>query len=265
MVYNAPRIRIPMALLLFCFSLNLIQLTSASSSGAAHHQAGTAKSKIKRSSCASRKKPNGPALTQTYSGKGTRNPTAGGGGNCAFTKWPVPKGYGPLAIATNQWNSAKACGACIEVEGPGGKFMGIVNDQCPSCEPNGLDLDSNLWNQVSGNKPPGIIQIKWKIVPCGFSKPVMFMNKTGVSKDWNSIQVQGANTPLKSLEVSTDGGSSWTPLEVQSNSNYYQPKNGKGLGTTGDIRVTCLSGKQFVTKNIELATPESPKAGSGNC
>ncbi|KAA1128432.1 hypothetical protein PGTUg99_002081 [Puccinia graminis f. sp. tritici] len=93
----------------------------------------------------------------------------------------------------------------------------------------------------------------------------MFMNKTGVSKDWNSIQVQGANTPLKSLEVSTDGGSSWTPLEVQSNSNYYQPKNGKGLGTTGDIRVTFLSGKQFVTKNIELATPESPKAGSGNC
>ncbi|OAV93283.1 hypothetical protein PTTG_00895 [Puccinia triticina 1-1 BBBD Race 1] len=253
MIYKAPTA----SLVLFCFLLFLIPETTAISSGEVHHHPGAATSKLRRRSA---------PLSETYSGKGTYHPDDWTSGNCAFIKWPRPQGLGPVAIASNMWNSSQSCGACLEIEGPsGGRFTGIVSNQCPSCEQNGLDLDVGIWNQVSGNQSPGIISLKWKIVPCGFSKPIIFMNKSGVSQYWTSIQVQGANTPLKSLEVSTNGGSSWTALERQSNSNYFQPKDGKGLGTTGDIRVTCLSGKQFVTKNVDLANPESPKPGSANC
>lgn len=139
---------------------------------------------------------------------------------------------------------------------------------------------------------------------------MLFMNKSGASQYWNSIQIQEANTPVTSLEVSTDGGSSWIPLERKSESNFcewhvildyffyqeasfygcgdmirpinpeaslskilisyrhvhpVQPQDGKGLGARGDIRVTCLSGKKFVSKNLDLATPEEPQPGSGNC
>ncbi|POW19911.1 hypothetical protein PSHT_04026 [Puccinia striiformis] len=256
MIIETQRVRVPISLILSCFLL----ITHAISSGTPHHHSGAASSKFQR-------RQGSGALSATYSAKGTTYVSLPSFGlihfawNCAFTKWPQPSGFGAVAVASNQWNSSQNCGACLEVTGPGGVFKAIISNQCPSCEANGLDLDDDIWNQVSGNKPKGIIQIQWKIVSCGFSKPILFMNKSGVSQYWNSIQVQGSNTPVKSLEISTNGGSSWTLLERQSNSNYFQPKDGKGLGTTGDIRVTCLSGKQFISKNIDLATAESPKPG----
>ncbi|POW15904.1 hypothetical protein PSTT_01829, partial [Puccinia striiformis] len=264
MTFDMNSIRIPMKFIFFFFLLNMITSAITTSSGVAHHHAGTARSKVRRGNCSTRKRSAGPPLSETISGKGTHWNANWGTGNCVFSKWPKPRGYGAVAMSSNHWKEAQVCGACLEVTGPGGTFKGVVSDQCPSCKDDGIDLDTDIWYQVSGNKDFGIIEVKWKIVPCEWSTPLLFMNKIGVSQYFTSIQVQGANTPLKSLEVSTNGGSSWIPLKLQGNSNYYQP-NGGGLGAKADVRVTCSSGKQFVTKDVDLTTVESPKPGSENC
>lgn len=46
--------------------------------------------------------------------------------------WPRPSNFGYIAMGSSQWNGAAACGECISIKGPGGTFMGIVGDQCPS-------------------------------------------------------------------------------------------------------------------------------------
>ncbi|POW18279.1 hypothetical protein PSHT_05975, partial [Puccinia striiformis] len=172
-------------------------------------------------------------------------------------------GPSPIARSSNLWNSAAVCGAYLSPE---------------------------LWKQVSNGQNPGVLPINWfkcvrldsidltcdfyrEIVPCNFSTPIKFINKDGVSKDWNSVQVAGAEVPIRSLEVMpiTNPGSedieskSWIRLTKQSNSNNFQPESGKGLRKLANLRVTCDNGKQIITKNVELDRPTNTTDTVGNC
>lgn len=202
--------------------------------------------------------------------KGANWPT----GNCLFERWPQPQGLGSIAIASNLWNSARVCGACLSITAPSGKVhQAIVSDQCASCKANGLDLSLELWKQVSDNQNPGVLNITWKMVSCNFSTPIKFINKIGTSSDFTSVQVAGSNRPISSLEIlpagSQSGGSignkSWIKLSRQSNSNYFQPSSSQGFGTRGDLRVTCDNGKQIITRDILLDRPFNTTDAEGNC
>ncbi|POW17630.1 hypothetical protein PSTT_00386, partial [Puccinia striiformis] len=157
-------------------------------------------------------------------------------------------GPSPIARSSNLWNSA-------------------------ACKADSLDLSPELWKQVSNGQNPGVLPINWEIVPCNFSTPIKFINKDGVSKDWNSVQVAGAEVPIRSLEVMpiTNPGSedieskSWIRLTKQSNSNNFQPESGKGLRKLANLRVTCDNGKQIITKNVELDRPTNTTDTVGNC
>ncbi|KAH9445662.1 hypothetical protein Pst134EA_022611 [Puccinia striiformis f. sp. tritici] len=210
---------------------------------------------------------------RVYHGEATTWNASWATGNCLFQEWPQPKGLGPIAISSNLWDSAAVCGACISITGPFGTHKGIVSDQCASCKADSLDLGPELWKQVSNGQNPGVLPINWEIVPCNFSTPIKFINKDGVSKDWNSVQVAGAEVPIRSLEVMpiTNPGSedieskSWIRLTKQSNSNHFQPESGKGLGKLADLRVTCDNGKQIITKNVKLDRPTNTTDAVGNC
>ncbi|OAV96694.1 hypothetical protein PTTG_08504 [Puccinia triticina 1-1 BBBD Race 1] len=224
-------------------------------------------------SCYSSPQGNSQVVGRTYHGEATTWNASWATGNCLFQDWPQPKGLGPIAIASNLWNSSSICGACIAITGPGGTHKGVVSDQCPSCKADSLDLGPDLWKEVSNGQNPGVLPITWEIVPCNFSKPMEFINKDGVSKYWNSVQVAGADAPIKSLEVmpisnASYGGTarkSWIRLTKQSNSNYFQPESGKALGESADIKVTCDNGKQIITKNVELDHPRNTTNAVGNC
>jgi len=212
-------------------------------------------------------------LGRTYRGEATTWDGNWNSGNCLFQEWPKPKGLGAIAISSNRWNSSESCGACIAVTGPFGTHNGVVSDQCPSCKQDSLDLGPDLWKEVSNGQNPGVLPITWQIVPCNFSTPIELINKDGVSKDWNSIQVAGAEVPIRSLEVrplnnTSYGGrgqNSWIRLTKQSNSNHFQPESGQGLGTVADVKVVCDNGKQIITKNVTLDKPLSITDAVGNC
>jgi len=187
-------------------------------------------------------------------------------GNCLFEKWPQPPGLGAIAMASNLWDSSGVCGACISINGPSGKaHQGIVSDQCPSCKVDSLDLAPDLWSLVSNNEAPGVLNITWEFVSCNFSTPIQFINKDGVNNSSTSVQVDGSNTPISSLEVLPTANNTWIKLVRQSSSNFFQPQNYGGLGSTGDLRVTCGDGKQIVTKEVNLDTPFAITNAAANC
>ncbi|KAH9813152.1 Non-catalytic module family EXPN [Melampsora americana] len=209
-------------------------------------------------------RPSIQARATSYNAKGTYWGGNWAGGNCGFSDWPEPSKYPEIAIAGNLWASGAYCGACLEVTGPDGQVkVGIVGDQCPSCTDNGLDMDPTMWAAVTGNASPSITDLTWEVVSCGFSTPIQLINKVGVSSYWFSMQVAGANNPVKSLEISTDNGKTWTSTTRQSGSNFFQPDK-PGQGESGDIRVTCNNGKTVITENVSF-TAAGIQKGSGNC
>lgn len=49
----------------------------------------------------------------------------------------------------------------------------------------------------------------WDYITCPITSALSVVNKVGVSAYWFSMQVVNANKGVASLEVSTDGGSTW--------------------------------------------------------
>lgn len=183
------------------------------------------------------------------------------GGNCMFTGYTLPSGLLGTAISGANWDASGICGTCLSVTGPKGTIKVMVVDNCPGCERDHLDLFQNAFSDI-GNLDDGVIDISWNQVACGITSPLKLRNKSGTSKNWFSMQVFNSNEPVKSLEVSTDGGSSWSSTTRQEY-NYFENSSGFGADTM-DVRVTCTSGKQVVVSGVGIASG-SEFTGSGNC
>ncbi|KAL5604459.1 hypothetical protein BROUX41_002428 [Berkeleyomyces rouxiae] len=172
------------------------------------------------------------------------------GGTCSFTEYTLPSGLFGVAYPTPDWDNAGNCGACIEVTGPNGKTItAMIVDSCPSCEKGHLDLFSDAFSQLS-DPSAGIIDVSYKFVTCGITSPITLHNKSGVSAYWFSMQVVNANEPVKSLEVSTDGGATWEATERQEY-NFFERSSGFGASEV-DIRVTSETGKVLTVKNVKV-------------
>jgi expansin (peptidoglycan-binding protein) len=75
------------------------------------------------------------------------------------------------------------------------------------------------------------------------------------------MQVVNANEAVASLEVSTDGGSTWQST-TRSDYNFFE--NSSGFGTeTVDVRVTGKSGKVVRVNSVGVSSGTSVTA-SGN-
>lgn len=135
----------------------------------------------------------------------------------------------------------------------------MIVDQCPGCGTNHLDLFQNAFSELA-ELSVGVIPVTWDIVPCGITSPIVLKNKEGTSPYWFSMQVQNSNIPVKSLEVSTDGGNTWQQTQRQ-DYNYFQ--NASGFGTqTVDVKVTSSSGESIIVKDVSIAAQSTKTAAS---
>ena len=106
----------------------------------------------------------------------------------------------------------------------------------------------------------GRINVDWEIVKCDISKPLFLKTKTGSSKYWFSIQVVNSNVPVKSLEVSTDGGATWQSLS-RTDYNFFENPSGFGVDFV-DVRVTSVTGETIVLTNVNSASETRTDATS---
>lgn len=179
----------------------------------------------------------------------------------SFTGYTIPSSLFGTALSDANWDAAANCGACVSVTGPSGnKITAMIVDQCPGCGNNHLDLFPEGFAKLA-DPSKGVIPISWDFVPCGISTPIVLKNKSGTSANWFSMQVQNANVAVASLEVSTDGGKTWSQTKRQTY-NYFE--NSAGYGTQSvDVRVTSTSGESIVVKDVSIAE-NTTKTASGN-
>ncbi|KAF5537965.1 Expansin 2 [Fusarium mexicanum] len=180
------------------------------------------------------------------------------GGNCMFSTYTLPSGILGTAFSGQKWDNAANCGACIEVTGPSGTVKAMIVDKCPECDPGHLDLFPDAFKAVGGTD--GIVKTSYKFVECGITSPLVLHNKEGTSANWFSIQVVNANEPVKSVQVSTDGGSTWKSTE-RKDYNFFE--NPAGFGKTSvDVKVTSSTGKSVVVKKVGVTAGAQYKASS---
>ncbi|KAL4806130.1 RlpA-like double-psi beta-barrel-protein domain-containing protein-containing protein [Aspergillus unguis] len=180
------------------------------------------------------------------------------GGTCSFTDYTIPSGLYGVAYSGQAWDNAAECGACFSVTGPNGDSVKVmVVDECPECSSTHFDLFENAFTTLS-EKSAGEISISYTPTSCGISSPLILHNKSGTSAYWFSMQVVNANEAVKSLEVSTDGGSTWQETQ-RSEYNFFE--NSSGFGTEKvDVRVTGVSGGKVVVKDVPVDSDSSTTA-----
>ncbi|KAG4443894.1 hypothetical protein IFR05_000660 [Cadophora sp. M221] len=182
------------------------------------------------------------------------------GGMCSFSTYTLPAGVFGTALSDSNWDNAANCGTCVAVTGPNGNTItALVVDQCPGCGPNHLDLFPDAFATLA-DPSKGIIPITWDYVDCPISSPLAVHNKEGVSAYWFSMQVVNANKEVTSLEVSTDGGSTW---KVTTRQPYNFFENSSGFGTTVvDVKVTSVDGDVVILKSVNVVAGASTTAPS---
>ncbi|KAH7143657.1 RlpA-like double-psi beta-barrel-protein domain-containing protein-containing protein [Dactylonectria macrodidyma] len=211
------------------------------------------------SSAASDDSSTGDLSTEEVSGSSTFYGGNLSGGNCMFTTYTLPSSIYGTAFSGEIWDNAAHCGACIEVTGPSGTITAMIVDQCPECDEGHLDLFPDAFTAVGGTD--GVVDTSYKFVKCGITSPLILHNKTGTSAYWFSIQVVNANVPVASLEVSTDGGSTWQSTTRQ-DYNFFEESAGFGVETV-DVRVTSTTGETITVSNVGV-TPDAQYTATSN-
>ncbi|KLP21431.1 Uncharacterized protein LW94_11480 [Fusarium fujikuroi] len=84
---------------------------------------------------------------------------------------------------------------------------------------------------------------------------------SGTSAFWFSMQVRNSNLPVKSLEVSTNSGKTWTGT-TRKDYNFFENPSGFQVDTV-DVRITSSTGSTIIVKNVGAkASTEYPASGN---
>lgn len=200
-----------------------------------------------------------PLARRSNSGEATFYGGNLNGGMCSFSGYTLPSGIYGTALSDSNWATAGNCGACVKVTRGSTSITAMVVDQCPGCGTNHLDLFEDAFMKL-GTASEGIIDVTWDIVKCGITTPITLKNKEGTSAYWFSMQVMNANERVKSLQVSTDGGSTWKDT-TRTEYNFFENSSGFGTDTVA-IKVTGVSGATIITKDVKVSGGVTKQAAS---
>ncbi|WP_437290578.1 expansin EXLX1 family cellulose-binding protein [Sorangium sp. So ce406] len=169
------------------------------------------------------------------------------------------------AMNTADYDTAAACGACVEVSRDDGrKVVATVVDQCPSsgnpkCTPGHIDLSQEAFQQI-GSIDEGYLgtgnggargRISWKYVPCPVEGDLSISLKEQ-NTWWNEFRVQGHRTPIDKLEVQING--TWRAATRQVY-NYWRVGDGSMPAGPWRVRVTDVLGETIET-TVQVSTAE---------
>jgi len=188
------------------------------------------------------------AVAADRSGRATYYGNAAPGGACSFPAPPAD--HLTTAAGPADYAQAAACGGYLEVTGRRGTIVVKVDNLCPECEPGHLDLSTEAFARLDA-LGAGVTPISFhQVVDPPLTAGLSFRVKEGSSQWWLALLVDGHGNPLRSVEVSADGGRSWKSL-ARTDYNYWLAAGGAGPGPFR-VRVTDLRGHSAVADGIAI-------------
>ncbi|MFK7991174.1 MAG: expansin EXLX1 family cellulose-binding protein [Sandaracinaceae bacterium] len=192
---------------------------------------------------------------EAHSGEGTYY-DADGSGNCSF-----PASVEDLRVAAmNQadYAGSRACGACVDVEGPMGRVQVRIVDRCPECAPGDIDLSPSAFDMIA-ERSLGRVPIRWTYVPCEVEGPLVYHFKDGSNPFWTAVQVRNHRHRIARFEYRNADGA-FVEAE-RAEYNFFVEPAGMGEGPF-TFRVTDIYGDTVTDTGIPLRDDDS-EAGAG--
>jgi len=139
-----------------------------------------------------------------------------GSGNCSYLQPTKP--ILTAAVNTKQYDKASLCGACLQVIGNKDTIIVRVEDRCPGCRFGEIDLSKAAFAQVE-DMGKGRALVKWKVVPCGYTKSIKLYVKKNHQDGRATVIVVNHNTPIKRLSIWND--TTWLPINRESHNCFH--------------------------------------------
>jgi len=161
------------------------------------------------------------SLTKMHHGEGTFYGGVAGssGGNCGI---PVPLDD-TLHCGLNNidYDTANACGACIQIWGPKGDVVVKVVDRCPECKEGDIDMTPQAFFQLAEDRD-GRVDISWKFVECPVQNIKLFY-KEGSSQYWAGVQFRDIKYPIKKFEYLNEVTGEYTEIKREMYNFWVNP------------------------------------------
>ncbi len=162
---------------------------------------------------------------------------------------PCPSDDLYVAINPFDYAGSEACGACMEVTGPGGTVTVLVTQNCASaCAADEIELSETAFGRIA-DISEGHDEVTWKLVSCDVTGPVAFHFEPESTEWWVSVQVRNHAVPVSSVELELPD-STWRDLPRQMH-NYFEADSSPGPGPY-TFRITSIDGQVIVEEDVPL-------------
>lgn len=185
-----------------------------------------------------------PEAPIIHTGEATFYTFASGAGSCMFDSTPNDLMIG--AMNNIDYAGSAICGACASVTGPRGTIIIRIVDRCPECPQGNIDLSPLAFSQL-GDTILGHIPIRWQLLPCSVTGPIVYHFKDGSNQWWTAVQIRNHTYPIYSLEYLTQQNTFKAVNRVEY--NYFVEPAGMGPGPF-TFRVTDIYGHVLVDSAI---------------
>jgi len=182
------------------------------------------------------------SYTTTYTGQLTfYGAGSDSGGKCSTQNPRVALSNSLPTVAIGSFGNAEKCGVCVLITPKGtgsgnsdfptrAPFTAFVNNECPECGDNNLDL---------AQAGDGRWDITWKYVECPTSGNMDLQLKVGSSKYWTELQVRNYKVAVKNVEYQINGN--WVGL-TRKPYNYWDYTTEVAFPV--NVRITSVTGEQ---------------------
>jgi expansin len=184
----------------------------------------------------------GPAVR----GRATHYGPAAPGGNCMFPTVPADKHT--VAAGPDLYARGAACGAYLSVSSGTRTVRVKIDNQCPECPPGHIDLSDEAFAALAP-LGRGLIPIIYRVVTNPrLTRSLSFVVKSGSSRYWLGLLVDGTGNRLRTVEVRSGGR--WRGL-TRTDYGYWLASSGAGPGPF-TVRVTDIVSHRAIVPGIRL-------------
>ena len=164
------------------------------------------------------------------------------------------------AVSPTVYEGSASCGTCAEVTGAGGTHVVLLDDLCPECGDEDLDLSGDAFMAITGATTlDGRYPITWQLVPCEPPGNV-FYDFQGSNPYYVKVRLTQQRNPVERVEIQRAGGA-WAEAS-RTTDGFFTLSPGEALPTPLQLRATDVFGDviQFSAPDLSTTAPRDTGA-----